>query len=425
MHESDLKSYESQTQPAGVKVFRIQMAVLIAVYTALVYGGIYLLTRSLLLDSVHNQASSYASLVLDIRTWNASHGGVWILKSDGVQSNPFLTELGVPADIKTEAGATLTLRDHSTMTREISEITRPNRGVWFHLTSLDYVNPANAPDAWERAALERVNADLPAVGAISPDGDRRAYRVVERLVVDRTCLECHRTQGYKLGDTIGGVSITVPMERTDAQLRTAAGVLAALGLLTFGLSLLAVNYLTGRMQKRIEEANERLQQAAITDALTGVLNHGAALARLAEEFERSRREDQPLSVVMLDLDHFKGVNDSFGHAAGDCVLREFVNRAGSSVRAYDVIGRLGGEEFLIVAPGTDAETAYNLAARVLEHVRSSPIDCGTGVIMLTTSAGVATIEPSDDDFEKLLGRADAALYRAKDLGRDRTEVAET
>jgi len=399
------------------------MTILIVIYTILVYGGIFLLTRALLLDTVGNQAASYTSLILDTRSWNASHGGVWVLKTDKAPSNPYLAQLGVPADIQTESGTTLTLRNHATMTREISEISRTHNGVWFHLTALDYINPINAPDEWERAALKRINSGEAQVTGISTiDGDR-AFRVAAGLVVDSDCLQCHEDEGYKVGDTRGAVTVNVPMTQTDAQLRQAAGALTGLALLTLGLTLLALNLLVKRMEQRIALANAQLAQAAVTDALTGALNRGATYARFSEEFERSKREKQPLSVVMLDLDHFKRINDTFGHAAGDCALQEFVSHVRSAVRPYDLVGRIGGEEFLVVTPGTDAGTALGLASRILDDLQKQPMSCNDE-IRLTASAGVASMLGLDEDIDTIIARADAALYRAKDLGRNRAEAAE-
>lgn len=406
----------------GVRTFRFQMASLIILYTVLVYGGIFLLTRALLLDSVRNQAASYASLVLDTRTWNASHGGVWVLKSSESPSNPYLSQLGADPDIQATDGSTFTLRDHATMTREISEVSSTQGRVWFHLTALDFINATNAPDTWEKDALEQIGGGQTSVSGVGLDGDVRAYRLATALTVDSGCLQCHSAQGYKIGDNRGAVTVSIDMRDTDAQMRLTAIALAGFGGLTLALSLFALSHLTSRMQQSIEEANMQLAHAAITDALTGSLNRGATYARLAEEFERARREKQPLSVIMLDLDNFKRINDTYGHATGDCALREFVERVKSSVRAYDIVGRVGGEEFLIVSPGADTHTAYGLAFRVLDGIRSGPLVCKVG-LTITASAGVAEMTPSDESIDTLIGRADAALYRAKDNGRDRVETA--
>jgi len=423
VYASDVTGPATDARPAGVRTFRVQMTVLIIVYTLLVYGGIFVLTRTLLLDSVSNQAESYTALILDTRAWNASHDGVWVVKSDGVLTNPYLAELGVPADIRTEDGTTLTLRNPAAMTREISEISRTHKGVWFHLSALEYTNPTNAPDDWERDALARIaSGEATMAEGIGVTDGQRTYRMVTSLLVDSNCLQCHHGEGYQIGDKRGAVTVNIPMDRTDTQLRRAAGALAALGFLTLVLSLLALHFLLKRMEQRIEEANAQLARAAVTDALTGALNRGATIRRLAEEFERSRREGLELSVVMLDLDHFKRINDTFGHAAGDRALQEFVARMRASVRAYDIVGRIGGEEFLVVTPGTDASTALGLAERILDDVRNEPIR-NHDVVTLTASAGVAEMLPTDIGIDTIIGRADVALYRAKDMGRDRAEKA--
>jgi len=397
------------------------MTILIIVYTLMVYTGIFLLTRTLLLESVSNQAESYTALILDTRAWNASHDGVWVLKSDDVLANPYLAELGISADIETSDGRTLTLRNPAAMTREISEISRTHKGVWFHLSALEYTNPTNAPDDWERAALEQIaSGEATMAEGIAVIDGQRTYRMVTSLRVDSNCLQCHAGEGYRVGDTRGAITANIPMDRTDTQLRSAAGALAALGFLTLVLTILALDYLLKRMEQRIEAANAELEKAAVTDALTGALNRGATIGRLAEEFERSRRENLELSVVMLDLDHFKRINDSFGHASGDRALQEFVTRMRASVRTYDIVGRIGGEEFLVVTPGTDATTALRLANRILDELRKEPIR-DHGAIILTASAGVAEMLSSDEGIDTIIARADAALYRAKDLGRDRAE----
>lgn len=411
----------SDGRPAGVGVFRIQMIALIVLYSTLVYGGIFLLTRTLLIDSVSEQARSYASLVLDTRTWNASHGGAWVIKTDVVESNPYLTQMGIPGTITAVDGRTLVLRDHATMTREISEISQTHRGIWFHLTALDYINPVNAPDTWELDALERIAQGEDTVEGISEIDGKRAYRVAAGLVVSSDCVTCHKD--YRVGDTRGAVTVNIPMTRTETQLRRAAMALVGLGVLTLLLSLIALQLMLKRMQDKIAEANSQLERAAITDALTGVMNRGATFARLAEEFERARRSEEHLSVIMLDLDHFKRINDTFGHAVGDSALQDFCDRMRASIRAYDTVGRIGGEEFLIVAPETDGETALGLALRVLERVRSAPMGADDR-ISLTASAGIASIRPDDAGLDTLLGRADAALYRAKSAGRDRAESAD-
>lgn len=180
--------------------------------------------------------------------------------------------------------------------------------------------------------------------------------------------------------------------------------------------------------RRIDEANqdlvsqvERLRLRAFLDALTGVWNRGALFDLLARELERAQRTQEPLSVAMLDIDHFKDVNDTYGHQAGDEVLRELCERLQKSIRAYDAIGRYGGEEFVVVFPETQVAQAEAQGERLRRIVEASPFILGGGPRTLTVSVGVAT--SGGESMEELLSRADRALYRAKREGRNRVIVA--
>lgn len=166
---------------------------------------------------------------------------------------------------------------------------------------------------------------------------------------------------------------------------------------------------------------EKLRMRAFVDPLTGVWNRGAIFDLLSREIERARRNEECLSVTMLDLDRFKSVNDNYGHAVGDDVLKEVCRRIKVAIRAYDGLGRYGGEEFLVIFPGTDQEMAKKQAERVREAVRAKPFSLGSDEKTITVSLGVATLR-SEESQEELLERADRALYRAKENGRDRVEA---
>jgi len=173
----------------------------------------------------------------------------------------------------------------------------------------------------------------------------------------------------------------------------------------------------------------RLLRSGFTDALTGWHNRRYLTVRLSEELARARRDGARLVCLMLDIDHFKRVNDNWGHAAGDVVLREIAQRIESQVRASDVAARYGGEEFVVLLPGTDTASAKLLAERIRNAVSESPIDLPNGeVVTITASIGIAEVQPApdDDDFktigDSLIARADVALYAAKSAGRDRVVV---
>ena len=173
----------------------------------------------------------------------------------------------------------------------------------------------------------------------------------------------------------------------------------------------------------------RLLRSGFTDVLTGWNNRRYLIVRLGEELARARRDETRLVCLMLDIDHFKRVNDTWGHAAGDVVLRELAQRIESQVRASDVAARYGGEEFVVLLPDTDVNAASKLADRIRREVASTPIVLPNGdMVTITASIGIAQVSPSPDDRdlktlgESLIARADVALYAAKSAGRDRVVV---
>ncbi len=171
-------------------------------------------------------------------------------------------------------------------------------------------------------------------------------------------------------------------------------------------------------------ARETLRAQATRDTLTGMLNRGAVLDVLGREIDRSARQGTPLGLLLADVDHFKRVNDTFGHAAGDAVLREVARRLGDVVRPYDRLGRLGGEEFLLVLPDCDAAETVRLGERLCVRLAAEPVDFAGGSVAVTASIGAAAREPDAPvGAEALLQAADAAMYRAKRAGRNRVGVA--
>ena len=159
-----------------------------------------------------------------------------------------------------------------------------------------------------------------------------------------------------------------------------------------------------------------------TDKLTKLASRSHVLEILNNTFIAARRDNKSLSLIMADLDHFKEINDNYGHQVGDQVLMGIAGRIKASVRNIDTAGRYGGEEFIIVLPTTDMITAQQVAERVREQIASSPLSFGDNMIDLTISEGIATLNP-DDTVESLIKRADSALYIAKQAGRNRVELA--
>jgi two-component system, cell cycle response regulator len=165
------------------------------------------------------------------------------------------------------------------------------------------------------------------------------------------------------------------------------------------------------------------QRLSITDPLTGVGNLRHMTTTLAKEVERASRFGHPLSVLLLDLDHFKRVNDTFGHTVGDSVLRELATRLAACVREVDTVARYGGEEFVIVAPETDPGGAMRLATRVCDAVRDELFVIGEDLVSVTVSVGIAALPEHGLASGDLVRAADEGLYRAKRAGRDQWQLA--
>ncbi|BEQ15326.1 sensor domain-containing diguanylate cyclase [Desulfoferula mesophila] len=171
-------------------------------------------------------------------------------------------------------------------------------------------------------------------------------------------------------------------------------------------------------------AHERLQRLAALDPLTGIYNRRFGLARLQEEFGRAVRDSSPLGVVMFDLDHFKSVNDTYGHLVGDRVLVHMAKLARSVMREGDVLVRYGGEEFLAILPAASREDCRAVGERLRRLVQESAVRDGEQEIRITVSAGVAaTPELTVDSPNDLVSQADQALYEAKDMGRNQVRIA--
>ncbi len=177
-----------------------------------------------------------------------------------------------------------------------------------------------------------------------------------------------------------------------------------------------------KLNRELRAQQDTLQEQASFDALTGLPNRRSIMNTLEQELSRTMRTGQPIGVVMCDLDHFKNLNDTWGHLAGDAVLRETARRMQSVARPYDTVGRYGGEEFLLVMPRCDEEGSVSLAERVRTAVGETEMSLDEGTFTVTLSLGITT-SGLVQDAAALIDIADMALYRAKHGGRNRVELA--
>ncbi|MBV8690542.1 MAG: diguanylate cyclase [Actinobacteria bacterium] len=177
-----------------------------------------------------------------------------------------------------------------------------------------------------------------------------------------------------------------------------------------------------RLQDELRDRNAELETVSRTDALTGLYNRRHAAEHLVRHVSSARRHGLDLSVLMFDIDHFKAINDTYGHAGGDMALREFAARLSPTLRTEDIPARWGGEEFLVIAPMTSADGATALGERVRASIAGRPFSIGPDqTCVVTVSVGCATI--AGEDADGLIGLADVALYRAKAAGRNQVVSA--
>jgi diguanylate cyclase (GGDEF)-like protein len=251
-----------------------------------------------------------------------------------------------------------------------------------------------------RAVLQRTS--LPHVARADAGSQRGIFRVDEPQV--ERVGDLRAVPLFALGNVVGALVFTVgPGERLKHNAVDALEVIADLAGVAIGSA-------------RHFESVERL---AVTDGLTSLYNRRTLDRLLPEAIARARRSKQPLAVVLTDIDHFKNVNDTYGHAVGDDVIRSVARALSSTARASDVVARYGGEEFCLVLEGTDASGAIRAAERARLSVRGLCIDTNKGPLHVTSSFGVAVLSPGNDDPRALLEEVDANLYKAKQQGRDR------
>ncbi len=173
-----------------------------------------------------------------------------------------------------------------------------------------------------------------------------------------------------------------------------------------------------RLNKELERANKELERIATYDMLSGLLNRRSLDHRIMIEVERSIRLNIPLTGIMLDIDHFKMVNDNYGHQCGDIVIERIGSLLTSQLRKYDYAGRYGGEEFFIVLPNSTKEQAVSIAERFRQELSNIEIKCDTALVKITVSMGIAQFRPGESRMQ-WIKRADSAMYRAKQAGRDK------
>ena len=403
-----------------LRVFFISLAVILALVDILVASFLCDRADKLLLLQVREQALTYADLIENTRIWNAAYGGVYVDKEKGVESSRYLQKLGIDPDIRTADGRTFTVRNHNIMTQEISVLSEARGGASFRIVGDHPIDPENISDPLEKDALSQFRQGKRELSQlIQPAAKEAQFRFVRPFYAEKSCRECHAAP---VGSVLGALSITTPVSGIVLQTRTTKSLIWLTAMAILGLLFGIMYLLTWRLVVGLDAARLRMDWLASTDELTGLGNLRSMRKRLEEEYERSNRLGEPLCVIMLDIDYFKRINDTWGHPCGDYVLKRIAGRMNDLVRGYDIVSRIGGEEFLVIAPGTGLDEAVILAERLRATIETETIHHGETELSVTLSAGVALMSKEDSNVDDLIKRADDALYQAKQAGRNRVMV---
>lgn len=361
-------------------------------------------------------ARSFFQQIEITREWNASHGGVYAPVTAITQPNPFLQK--PMRELQINNSLTLTKINPAFMTRQIADIAKKYNNIQFHITSLKPIRPQNQASKWEEMALHAFDAGSEKeIGQIINTDAGQSFFYMAPLITLKPCLKCHAEQGYKEGDIRGGISITLPLSTRSPTLpiiieHLVIGIAGLSGIVFFGMKL--------------SNAYLMVKNQAVIDALTGVPNRRNFTERILEEVNRHKRQKEPLSVLMCDIDNFKGYNDTYGHNAGDeCLLQIAQTIRKSLRRPSDFCARYGGEEFVIILPATNTTGALSVAVTIIENIRELNIvhEKSPPALRVTVSVGVATSETEELlSHEMLIKQADIALYHAKNSGRNCVKV---
>jgi diguanylate cyclase (GGDEF)-like protein len=274
----------------------------------------------------------------------------------------------------------------------------------------------------------------PSVSAIYFDGDIMLDQKVTAYIAKARELRDlaangQQADGKDLGEfaSLGFGDLLVDLNRAvsayqndaEAKLDSLRNLNVGLWCFTLLVILLELVLIFRPLARRLDEAQRELEDIAHTDPLTGCWNRRALLQSGELMWSMAKRHNHPLSVVICDIDKFKAINDTYGHGVGDAALRIFVQICLNALRAHDILGRFGGEEFVLILPETGEEGARNAAERIRKTIEAEIIDAEGSSFSMTSSFGTATLNDADQTLQSLIDRADSALYNAKKTGRNK------
>ncbi|MBN2569367.1 MAG: diguanylate cyclase [Deltaproteobacteria bacterium] len=396
------------------RYFLILAAILTVGIVASLGWNIYQLKLSILNIARRSAEVSHDKDIL-YRIWVAKQGGVYApLSETTTPSNPYLKVPG--RDVKTTEGLFLTLINPAYMNRQVNEMAGEMGSLRGHITSLNPIRPENSPDPWERESLELFEGGVKETASLEKISGREFFRFMRPLVTEKTCLQCHASQGYKEGDIRGGISVSIPMEPLRAiekkrgnQLALAHGFLWIIGIIGIGTGTRRLRIQT----LRLEKAEESVLMLAITDQLTGLHNRRGFLTLAEQQLKLADRTKKRLLLFFADLDGIKWINDTLGHKEGDNALTEAAAILKETFRASDIIARIGGDEFVILAIDIEELDAETHMARLQDQTEMHNGQKNRSY-RISLSVGCSCYDPGNPcSIDELIGQADKRMYEQK------------
>ena len=391
-------------------------------------------------EILFQQASTLFNNIVTMRKWNADHGSVYVKSHDNIKPNPYLIENST----YTKDNELLIKINPAWMTRQLSELSNKSENFYFKITSSKPINPNNAPDKFEKEGLEVLdkNKELKYYTNI----ENNKYNLIGPLFVEESCMQCHAEQGYKVGDLRGGLRVSVPIDTYIKNIEIVNSRADMLYIVTFLISLAFITIIIFtinsiysrelniiklnktlekkilRRTKELRDANKKLLEISILDYLTNIPNRRYLFETGSKYFHLAKREENSLSIICIDIDHFKKINDTYGHDIGDEILKLVAKTMGRFVRKSDIIARTGGEEFTILLNNVDASNAYIVAEKIRTTIEDLNYKNDNQVVKITISLGISQLKNDGINLNSIIKRADTALYQAKEQNRNKTII---
>ena len=407
------------------KPFLVNLCLIILLFFLGIFIGLFFRQKQLLESEMLTRARAHLTNLTVTRKWTSQHGGIYVEKKPGVESSPFTED----PEITSTDGTVYIKKNSAMLTRELSELAKAEDGHTFRITSLRPLNPLNTPDEFERQGLLAFESGTKETHTKETIGDTIYFRYMAPLVITKECLGCHAEKNYREGDIRGGLSVKFDITKSQKEMKLNYTLLFFFSIAIL-ISLFSTIYsLVRKLIGRLREALQIIHRMATTDDLTQLFNRRHFFNRFNDEVQRSIRYKHSMGIVMMDIDHFKKVNDDHGHHTGDMVLQQISVLLTQESRKSDIVARYGGEEFIVLLPETDQDGACAMAEKFRKRISELVITVDSQTsISLTASFGVLDLDyellRAINHHEKLIQLADKVLYQAKSKGRNRVEISD-